>query len=67
MEETSSKVVAGGPREAVDCGGGWARLQLASKAAAGGPGGPTFTHRSTGRNKGGVRQTTQLQGSSAER
>ena len=30
-------MVAGGPSEAVDCGVGWAGLQLAGKAAAGGP------------------------------
>ena len=29
---------AGGPSEVADCGAGWAKLQLASKAAAGGPG-----------------------------
>ena len=37
-ERTLGKVAAGGPSEAEDCGVGWAKLQLASKAAAGGPG-----------------------------
>ena len=37
-ERTCCKVVAGGPREVADCGAGWPKLQLASKAAAGGPG-----------------------------
>ena len=36
-ERTPSKVVAGGPSEVADCGVGWAKLQLASEAAAGGP------------------------------
>ena len=31
-------MVAGGPSEVVDCGAGWAKLQLAGEAAAGGPG-----------------------------
>ena len=35
---TLGKAVAGGPSEAVECGAGWAKLQLANKAAAGGPG-----------------------------
>ena len=30
-ERTQSKVAAVGPREMVDCGAGWARLQLVSK------------------------------------
>ena len=30
--------MAGGPSEVEDCGAGWAKLQLAGKAAAGGPG-----------------------------
>ena len=38
MERTRGKVGAGGPREVVDCGAGWAKVQLASKAAAGGLG-----------------------------
>ena len=39
MERTRSKAeVGGGPSEVVDCGVGWAKLQLASEAAAGGPG-----------------------------
>ena len=38
MERTRGKVEAGGPREVVDCGAGWAKVQLASKAAAGGLG-----------------------------
>ena len=37
-ERTRGKVVAGGPSEGADCGAGQAKLQLASKAAAGGPG-----------------------------
>ena len=37
-ERTRSKAVAGGPSEVADCGAGRARLQLAGKAAAGGPG-----------------------------
>ena len=37
-ERTCGKVVAGGPREVVDCGAGWAKLQLAGEAAAGGLG-----------------------------
>ena len=38
VERTHGKVVAGGPSEATDCGVGQANLQLASKAATGGPG-----------------------------
>ena len=38
VERTRGKVVAGGPSEAADCGVGWAKLQLAGEAAAGGPG-----------------------------
>ena len=37
-EKTRSKAAAGGPSEVVDCGAGWAKLQLASEAAVGGPG-----------------------------
>ena len=37
-ERTHSKAVAGGPSEVADCGVGWAKLQLAGEAAAGGPG-----------------------------
>ena len=37
-ERTHSKAEAGRPREVADCGAGWAKLQLASEAAAGGPG-----------------------------
>ena len=37
-ERTCSKVAAGGPGEVADCGAEWAKLQLASEAAAGGPG-----------------------------
>ena len=37
-ERTCSKAVAGRPREVVDCGAGWAKLQLAGEAAAGGQG-----------------------------
>ena len=38
VERTHRKLVAGGPSEVADCGAGWAKLQLASEAAAGGPG-----------------------------
>ena len=38
VERTHGKVVAGGPSKVADCGGGWAKLQLAGEAAAGGPG-----------------------------
>ena len=38
VERTRGKVVAGGPSEVVDCGAGWAKLQLAGEAAAGGLG-----------------------------
>ena len=48
-ERTLSKVAAGGPSEVVDCGAGWAKLQLAGEAAAGGPGdrprNPGLQHR----------------------
>ena len=37
VERTRSKAVAGGPSEVADCGSGWAKLQLANEAAAGGP------------------------------
>ena len=37
-ERTCGKVVAGGPSKVADCGAGWAKLQLASEAVAGGPG-----------------------------
>ena len=37
-ERTCGKMAAGGPSEMADCGAGWAKLQLASEAAAGGPG-----------------------------
>ena len=32
------KVAAGRPSKVADCGAGWAKLQLAGEAAAGGPG-----------------------------
>ena len=42
-------MVAGGPTEVADCGMGWAKLQLASEAVAGGPSdrphNPEFQHR----------------------
>ena len=38
VERSCGKVVAGGPSEVADCGVGWAKLQLASEAAAGEPG-----------------------------
>ena len=37
-ERTRGKAVAGGPSEVADCGAGWAKLQLAGEAAAGGRG-----------------------------
>ena len=37
-ERTHSKVETGGPSKVADCGAGQAKLQLASKAAAGGTG-----------------------------
>ena len=37
-ERTSSKAAAGRLQEVADCGVGWAKLQLASEAAAVGPG-----------------------------
>ena len=49
VDRTHSKVAAGRPSEVVDCGAGWARLQLVGEAAAGGPGdrshNPEFQHR----------------------
>ena len=48
MERTLGKAAAGGPSKVEDCGVGCAKLQLASKAAAGGPGdrphNPEFQH-----------------------
>ena len=38
VERTCHKAAAGRPSEVVDCGAGWAKLQLAGEAAAGGPG-----------------------------
>ena len=38
VDRTHGKVVAGGLSEVADCGGGWAKLQPDSEAAAGGPG-----------------------------
>ena len=37
-ERTPGKAAAGGPSEVADCGTGWAKLQLAGEAAAGGEG-----------------------------
>ena len=37
-ERTRGKVVTGRPSEVADCGAGWAKLQLASEAAADGLG-----------------------------
>ena len=37
-ERTRGKVAVGRPSEVADCGAGWAKLQLAGEAAAGGPG-----------------------------
>ena len=49
VERTRGKVVAGGRGEVADCGAGWARPQLAGKAAAGGlghrPSSPGFHSR----------------------
>ena len=46
--ETHSKAAAGRLSKVVECGAGWAKLHLASKAAAGGPGdrprNPEFQH-----------------------
>ena len=36
-ERTHDKVASGGPSEVADCEAGWAKLQLASEAAAGRP------------------------------
>ena len=38
VERTHRKAAAGGPHEVADCGARWAKLQLASEAAAGGLG-----------------------------
>ena len=38
VERTLGKVAAGRPSKVADCGVGWAKLQLAGEAAAGGPG-----------------------------
>ena len=59
LEDRAGKVV--------HCGVGWARPQLAGKAAAGRPGkamggrvgGPTIVCRETGRNNWGTKQTSQ--------
>ena len=45
MERTCSKVVAGRPSKVADCGAGRAKLQLAGKAAAGGPGNRPYNAR----------------------
>ena len=49
VERTRSNTAAGGPSQVVKCGARWAKLQLAGKAAAGGPGdrshNPEFQHR----------------------
>ena len=37
-ERACGKAVADRPSEVADCGAGWAKLQLADEAAAGGPG-----------------------------
>ena len=37
-ERTHSKGASGGPSEVADCGAGWAKLQPAGEAAAGGQG-----------------------------
>ena len=38
MERIHRKAAAGGPSEVVDCGAGQAKLRLAGRAAAAGPG-----------------------------
>ena len=38
VERICSKATTGGLSKVVDCGAGWAKLQLAGEAAAGGPG-----------------------------
>ena len=38
VERAWGKAAAGRPSKVADCGAGWAKLQLASEAAAGGPG-----------------------------
>ena len=37
-ERIHGKAADGRPSEVVDCGAGWAKLQVAGEAAAGGPG-----------------------------
>ena len=48
MVRTSVKAAAGEPSEVADCGVGWAKLQLAFEAVAGGlgdrPPNPEFQH-----------------------
>ena len=48
VERTHCKAGAVGPSEVADCGAGWAKLQLAGEAAAGGQGdkphNPEFQH-----------------------
>ena len=48
-DRSHGKVAAGRPSKVADCGGGWAKLQLASEATAGGPGdrphNPGLQHR----------------------
>ena len=46
--EDSGKAAAGGPSEVLDCGAGWAKLQLAGEAAAGGLGDRPTTQGSSG-------------------
>ena len=46
-ERTHGKTVADGSSEEEDCGVGWAKLQLAGKAAAGGPGDRSATQSSS--------------------
>ena len=49
VQRTCGKAAAGRPSEVVDCGAQWAKLQLASEAAAGGLGdgplNPGLQHR----------------------
>ena len=45
-KRTHGKVPAVGPSKAADCGAGWAKLQLASEATAGGQGDRTHNPES---------------------
>ena len=45
VERTPGKAAAGRPSKVADCGAGRAKLQLAGKAAAGGPGNRPYNAR----------------------